>query len=617
MTSKHFDSKSKQNLFQSPNSNFLDLIQPGDGDDFVGKVVQFEERTQSRENEDDKDDVLFRNVAKHSAKYGRRATPGPNADSLPPSPSSSHIGNFCTLRRKPSKELTTLENENNLLENSWISLNFFNRKQRGRISKRFRNDREDDQSIPNEVSPQPVSHYASLVPSQTKSTQPSSSHVSSVPSQTIATQPTSSHVSSLPSQTNSPQPNSPRITSQPASKSSSVPSGQSADLSSDFIIPTLPRGQRLILNIFSTWGDKHYLGLNGVEIFNEDGQRVKLCDIRANPADINVLPEYTHDPRVVTNLIDGVYKTQDDMHLWLAPYTERGQHYVSLTFDQVETVALIRIWNYNKSRIHSYRGVKDIEMCLDDVIIFRGEIARACGTLMGPPSSFGDTILFTTDDTVLEMIGENDNIFTGWMEEYSDYHGNLYASRQEFDPPLTADTGGTRPLTSVDPVSAPSRLIPYGALLCYATVRLNLLSNYGHPTLIGLAGLELLEETGLRVHPESIHVVESSETEPDESGIEKLLNTDFMSSLDPNCMWCCQYRRGLVVTIEIKFSQPVHLSAIIIWNYNASLEMTYCGVKNISILVDNKPLPETGQPILLRRGPGHLNYPLLAENLFE
>uniref|UniRef100_A0A8D8XUC5 Uncharacterized protein KIAA0556 n=1 Tax=Cacopsylla melanoneura TaxID=428564 RepID=A0A8D8XUC5_9HEMI len=590
MNSKHFDKKSKQNLFQSPNSNFLDLVQPGDadGDDFANNktVVQFEERRRSRE---DNDDVLFRNVAKHSPKYGRRATPGPPADSSPPSP-SSHIGNFCTLRRKQSKEMTSSETENNLLENSWISLNFFNRKQRGRISKRFYSDREGEQSVPNEVSPPSV--------------QPTSPHTSSVPSQHISTQPTSPHSSSVPSQHDS---TSPRMTSHTPSSSSVLPA-QSSDLSTDFIIPTLPRGQRLVLNIFSTWGDKHYLGLNGVEIFNEDGQRVNVCDIIANPADINVLPEYTHDPRVVTNLVDGVYKTQDDMHLWLAPYTERGQHYVNLTFDRVETVALIRIWNYNKSRIHSYRGVKDIEMCLDDVIIFRGEIARACGTLVGPPSSFGDTILFTTDDAVLEMIGENDNTFTGWMDESSGYHGNLYASSQEFDPPLTADTGGTRPLTSVDPGSAPLRLIPHGALLCYATVRLNLLSNYGHPTLIGLAGFELLEETGLRVYPESIRVVESGEPVPCESGVEKLLNADFMSSLDPSCMWCCQYRRGLVVTIEIQFTQPVHLSAIIVWNYNASLEMTYCGVKNMSILVDNRPLPETGQPILLRRGPGHLSY---------
>ena len=36
-----------------------------------------------------------------------------------------------------------------------------------------------------------------------------------------------------------------------------------------------------------------------------------LCaQIRADPADINVLPEYSSDPRVVQNLLDGVNRTR-------------------------------------------------------------------------------------------------------------------------------------------------------------------------------------------------------------------------------------------------------------------------------------------------------------------
>lgn len=44
----------------------------------------------------------------------------------------------------------------------------------------------------------------------------------------------------------------------------------------DFIIPELPSGQELVIDITSTWGDKHYLGLNGIEIFNSDGEQVKV-----------------------------------------------------------------------------------------------------------------------------------------------------------------------------------------------------------------------------------------------------------------------------------------------------------------------------------------------------
>jgi hypothetical protein len=66
--------------------------------------------------------------------------------------------------------------------------------------------------------------------------------------------------------------------------------------SSDFIIPELPRGRVLMLNILSTWGDPSYVGLMGLEVFNMDGQLVRVTQpeqqLWADPADINVLPEY-------------------------------------------------------------------------------------------------------------------------------------------------------------------------------------------------------------------------------------------------------------------------------------------------------------------------------------
>lgn len=151
----------------------------------------------------------------------------------------------------------------------------------------------------------------------------------------------------------------------------------------EFKIPVLPCGQRLRIDIWSTWGDRHYVGLNGMELFSSEGQPVQIAQIRADPPDINILPAYGHDPRVVANLLDGVNRTQDDMHLWLAPFTPGKSHHICLDFTKPCAVAMIRIWNYNKSRIHSFRGVKDISMWLDKRCIFKGEIARASGALSG------------------------------------------------------------------------------------------------------------------------------------------------------------------------------------------------------------------------------------------
>lgn len=70
----------------------------------------------------------------------------------------------------------------------------------------------------------------------------------------------------------------------------------------------------------------------------------ELFQIWAEPADINVLPEYNKDPRVVTNLLDGVNRTHDDMHLWLAPFTKGASHFIHLVFRHKTEVAMIRIW---------------------------------------------------------------------------------------------------------------------------------------------------------------------------------------------------------------------------------------------------------------------------------
>ena len=72
---------------------------------------------------------------------------------------------------------------------------------------------------------------------------------------------------------------------------------------------------------------------------------------------------------------------------------------------------MIRFWNYNKSRIHSYRGAKLVSIELDGRTIFRGEIKKAPGNVKNPEECC-EIILFTEDDTILEMIDDND-----WLNE--------------------------------------------------------------------------------------------------------------------------------------------------------------------------------------------------------
>lgn len=44
------------------------------------------------------------------------------------------------------------------------------------------------------------------------------------------------------------------------------------------VIPTLPYGKKLKFNVLETWGDMNYLGLTGIEVFDELGMPIEIFD---------------------------------------------------------------------------------------------------------------------------------------------------------------------------------------------------------------------------------------------------------------------------------------------------------------------------------------------------
>lgn len=97
---------------------------------------------------------------------------------------------------------------------------------------------------------------------------------------------------------------------------------------------------------------------------------------------------------------------------------------------------MIRIWNYNKSRIHSYRGARLLTCELDGKTIFRGEISKAPGNTVDPAACC-EIILFTDDDFILEMIDSND-----WLNQVQapseDEETNVGSMYEEQSRPMTA-----------------------------------------------------------------------------------------------------------------------------------------------------------------------------------
>ncbi|CAH1968950.1 unnamed protein product [Acanthoscelides obtectus] len=325
-----------------------------------------------------------------------------------------------------------------------------------------------------------------------------------------------------------------------------------------FIIPKLPQGKALLIDILSTWGDKYYVGLNGIDIFDSDGQIVKVKNISAIPPDINVLPEYNNDPRVVKNLLDGVNRTQDDMHIWLAPFEAGCSHIITIELAKVTTIAMIRIWNYNKSRIHSYRGVRDMVMFLDNRPIFKGEIAKACGGILGGVHHFGDTILFTTDEFILERISKNDTSFSCLTSEPSS------PIESNDRPPTSLMKSEVRPTTGIPSVGQRSGLNtvegnPEQILFGATQMDLVLLTNWGFDGLIGLTGFDVIEGTDSILKLSSVQISCNAENQY----LESLIDEESVTT-NPKKMWLTQFYNDDPVIISVNFGSLKYISGNVI-----------------------------------------------------
>lgn len=148
------------------------------------------------------------------------------------------------------------------------------------------------------------------------------------------------------------------------------------------------------------------MGLTALQFFDHNGSPITFADaaasIRAEPADVNVLGAFLRDPRTADKLLDGVCCTCDDLHMWLAPFEQGRVHRVMVRFPHALRLAMVRVWNYNKSRIHSYRGARLVRMSLDGALIFEGEIGKASGEATDAQCN-ADTLLFTTDAAILRV----------------------------------------------------------------------------------------------------------------------------------------------------------------------------------------------------------------------
>lgn len=129
-----------------------------------------------------------------------------------------------------------------------------------------------------------------------------------------------------------------------------------------------------------SWGDLFYVGLNGIEILNADGEPIPVTvnpdstigsrtSVQANPRDMNSIVGHGSDHRVLEKLFNNRNNTMDDRNMWLIPFNRGEDHTIMIDLGETRAISGIKFYNYNKSVEDTLRGARQIIIKIDDQLM--------------------------------------------------------------------------------------------------------------------------------------------------------------------------------------------------------------------------------------------------------
>ena len=406
----------------------------------------------------------------------------------------------------------------------------------------------------------------------------------------------------------------------------------------NFTIPELPKGKVIELDLYSNWGDRFYIGMCGIEVFNDKGcpLRIEPNSVSASPSDLNMLPDVKNDPRTPDKLVDGVYSTCDETHSWLAPHNKKGTaNRVRIDFGKTISLSLLRLWNYNRNRVHSARGAREIAVWLDGVLIFFGVIGQASGDLSDP--CLNCEYLVFCREQLYEAIDNQDwlNILnkapteTPQSEIASLRPPTPSGTEKGFIPSENTDIldirkqlenekvrikvleeerlkGRSEGVVKKNQIEIDIQPAQQQYIECQK-LSFQITANWGDKHFVGLTGVEFYDDKGLIIPltTEMINAnprdVKTEQGNGDKRVLENLLNGINLTS-DISDMWLTPFSLHGKQFLYFNFGDKKRVSGMKVWNYNASPEDSYRGVKKIEVIADLHKVSR--EFIFLKKAPG-------------
>ena len=113
--------------------------------------------------------------------------------------------------------------------------------------------------------------------------------------------------------------------------------------------PTLPCGFIFRFELTSTWDDRFYMGLNGIELYDQFDRLVTISEKNIHAvcvgdvSSVSDLEGCGGDPRTPLKLIDRINNTWDDSHMWLAPFERGTTNTIYIVFEEPLTLSLVKV----------------------------------------------------------------------------------------------------------------------------------------------------------------------------------------------------------------------------------------------------------------------------------
>lgn len=395
-------------------------------------------------------------------------------------------------------------------------------------------------------------------------------------------------------------------------------------------IPITPLINGITCKLLSTWDNKTTVGLNGIEVFNTEGEKVEVrIDNLKISSKIGKIPS---NARNNEKLINDDFNNCDEKKQWVCFVGRKFPLEIKLKFKEPQNIALIRVWNYNGSRIHAGKGVKNmlISDYSDNKLLFAGCVRKASGMINKLRKNF-ESILFTKNNETLLKLSKGDWLYKKSVKTNKEETKTINEKFMLFinERPTTAELMGqsisqylSNKKSLNDKNSSPSiqrpvlhrklsnSFLDIAGSVAIKTLKLVVLETWEESTEFSLNGLEFFTNQNRKIPEDNYKIVGKGRQIEDNTSVDK--------GIKARKTVLCPFRSNQENCLEVQFKQSTEISFMRLHSSFENPENIRKGIKRLNLFA-NGALMNSEEGFYVKRGsclefmaryPQQINFPI-------